>query len=139
MARFGVSPEKEEALSSWMEALGIREEDLEENFIRGGGKGGQKINKSSTCVQLIHRPSGIEIRCQQERSQALNRFFARRLLCIRIDAQLRGKESAEKQAQEKIRRQKRRRSRRSKQKMVDNKTHRGGVKSLRQRVRGGED
>jgi len=82
---FAVSPKKNEELRRQMETLGIREEDLEERFVRSSGKGGQHVNKASTCVQLLHRPSGIEVKCMGERSQSLNRFFARRLLLERIE------------------------------------------------------
>lgn len=138
MPLFNVSPEKESALLRWMEALGVRESDLEERFIRGGGKGGQKINKTSSCVYLMHRPTSIEIKCQRERSQALNRFLARRELCERIEARIRGEKSARQQAREKIRRQKRRRSRRQKERMLQDKKKQGAKKSLR-RAPGRED
>ena len=77
MSRFGVTITKEDLLIKRMQSLGITEEDLSENFIRGSGAGGQKINKTSSCVQLLHAPSGIEVRCQKSRSQALNRYYAR--------------------------------------------------------------
>lgn len=122
-----------------MEALGIRESDLVENFIRGSGSGGQKVNKTSSCVQLLHAPSGIEIKCQRERSQALNRFFARRELCDRIEEQVAGKKSKKRQEMEKIRRQKRRRSRRSKERMLKDKAHQSVKKGRRGSVRPGDD
>lgn len=133
-----ITQEKHERLQIRMEALDIREEDLDENFIRGSGKGGQKINKTSSCVQLIHRPSGIEIRCQQTRSQADNRYWARRELCERIEEKVLGEKSAKQQAIEKIRRQKRRRSRRAKARMLDAKTKQGEKKRLRGRVSPGD-
>ena len=117
-----------------MEKLQIRESDLEEHFIRGSGSGGQKINKTSSCVQLTHRPSNSEIRCQKTRSQADNRYWARRELCNRIEEQLLGEKSAKQQAIEKIRRQKRRRSRRAKARMLDAKTKHGEKKKLRRRI-----
>ncbi len=129
-----VSPVKEDELRARMADLGIRESDLVENFIRGSGAGGQKINKTSSCVQLIHRPSGIEIKCQRERSQALNRFLARRELCDRLETRLRGAASARQQEIEKVRRQKRRRSRRQKARMLEGKRHQGEKKSLRRSV-----
>ena len=129
-----ITAEKQEKLQGRMEKLGIREQDLDERFIRGSGSGGQKINKTSSCVQLNHRPSGIEIRCQQTRSQADNRYWARRDLCERIEEKVLGEKSAKKQAAEKIRRQKRRRSRRAKAKMLDAKTKQGNKKKLRGRV-----
>ncbi|MBU4343603.1 MAG: peptide chain release factor-like protein, partial [Candidatus Omnitrophica bacterium] len=69
---FSVSTGKEAALKTKMALLGIKEADLEEKFIRSSGKGGQKVNKSSTCVYLKHKPTGIEVKCQKERSQVLN-------------------------------------------------------------------
>ncbi len=69
-----------------MESLGIREEDLEEKFVRSSGKGGQHVNKTSTCVWLKHLPTGIEVKCMEERSQSLNRFLARRALAERVEA-----------------------------------------------------
>ena len=96
MALFVVSPEKEKQLISRMRALGIQERDLEEQFVRSSGAGGQKVNKTSTCVMLHHRPTGIRVKCQKERSQALNRFLARRILLDKIEAKLAGAQSAEK-------------------------------------------
>src|SRR5512137_1671652 len=98
--------------------LGLRREDLVEKFIRSAGKGGQNVNKTSTCVYLKHLPTGIEVKCQAGRSQALNRYHARLLLIKKIDELVKGKESAEQQRIEKLRRQKRKRSKRSKEKML---------------------
>ena len=130
-----ITPEKWEKLNAWMEKLGIAEHALEEHFIRGSGKGGQKINKTSSCVQLIHSESGIEVRCQKSRSQADNRYWARKELCERIEEQVLGEKSKRQQAIEKIRRQKRRRSRRAKSKMLDDKSKQGEKKRLRGRIR----
>lgn len=130
-----ITPDKHEKLRARMERLRIREEDLDEHFIRGSGKGGQKINKTASCVQLVHRSSGTEIRCQQTRSQADNRYWARRELCERIEEKVLGEKSAKQQAVEKIRRQKRRRSRRAKAKMLDNKSKQGEKKKMRGRIR----
>jgi peptide chain release factor len=123
MATFGVGPEKEQALAERMAGLGIREEDLIEKFIRSGGHGGQNVNKVATCVYLKHLPTGTEVKCQQERSQALNRYLARRILTDKIEAAVLGKESEEARRIAKIRRQKRKRSRRAKDKMLADKRH----------------
>ena len=129
--RIGISQDKEDVLALKMLKLGIREEDIEEKFIRSSGKGGQKVNKTSSCVYLKHRPSGIEVKCQRERSQSLNRFFARRLLVSKIETLILGRRSEERKKQEKIRRQKRRRSRRAKEKMLQNKKKRAETKKRR--------
>jgi peptide chain release factor len=116
---YAVSPEKEKALQEKMAELGIREEDVIERFIRSRGHGGQNVNKVATCVYLKHVPTGIEVKCQQERSQALNRFFARRILAEKIETMILGKESEQQQRIQKIKRQKRRRSRRAKEKVLE--------------------
>jgi protein subunit release factor B len=131
---FGVSPEKEAALAERMKELGIRQEDLIEKFVRSGGHGGQNVNKVATCVYLKHVPTGIEVKCQRERSQALNRFVARRLLADKIENLIKGKESAEQQRIEKIRRQKRKRSKRAKEKMLADKRYQSQKKKERQSV-----
>jgi len=115
---FPVSPEKARVLEETMRRLGVREDDLDEQFVRSGGAGGQNVNKVSTCVVLRHRPSGIVVRCQRERSQALNRFFARRLLLEKLEARERGVAETAARERARIRRQKRRRSRRAKEKVL---------------------
>jgi peptide chain release factor len=118
-------------LEARMEELEIREEDLVEKFILGSGPGGQKIQKTHSTVYLKHVPTGIEIKCQRERSRDLNRYYARQDLCERVD-ELRNESKSRKQQEiEKVRRQKRRRSRRSKEKMLEEKKRRGDVKTLR--------
>lgn len=129
-----ITPEKWEKLRVRMEKLKILEYELDEQFIRGSGKGGQKVNKTSSCVQLRHRPSGIEIRAHKTRSQADNRYWARSELCVRIEDLELGKKSAKQQAFEKIRRQKRRRSRRSKSRMLDDKSKQGQKKKMRGKI-----
>jgi len=114
-----------------MARLGIRESDLTEDFIRGSGAGGQKINKTSSVVTLQHRLSGTMVRCQESRSQALNRFIARRMLCDKLEEKILGRLSEEQQRREKIRRQKRKRSRRAKEKMLGDKRHHAEKKASR--------
>ena len=118
-----------------MLALGVREQDIEEQFVRSSGAGGQKVNKTSSCVVLHHRPTGIRVKCQRERAQALNRFLARRILLDKIETKLRGAESAEQQEIARIRRQKRKRSRRAKLKLLADKRYQAGKKSSRAGVR----
>ena len=115
MVRFGVSEEKVEDLRKWMEALNIHERDIEEKFIRSSGKGGQKVNKTSSCVYLKHLPTGIEVKWMTERSQGLNRFFARRELITRMES-FAGKLTHEELKARKIRRQKSKRQKRAKMK-----------------------
>jgi len=136
---FGVSPEKDEALKQRMEKLGLRESDLIEKFIRSQGKGGQNVNKTSTCVYLKHLPTGLEVKCQQERSQALNRYIARRILADKLERIILGKKSEEEQRIAKIRRQKRKRSKRAKDKMLEDKHRRSEVKQGRSFRPEGED
>lgn len=121
MGIFSVTPEKEKTLRQRMENLGIYEKDIIEKFVRSGGRGGQKVNKTSTCVYLKHMPTKIEVKCQGERSQAINRFIARRILADKIERMILGKKSEEQQRIEKIRRQKRKRSKRAKEKMLEEK------------------
>ena len=128
-----ISQDKRNALKKRMAKLGIIEDELIERFIKGSGHGGQKINKTSSCVYLHHRPSGIEIKCQAQRSREMNRFLARRELCDRIDEINRGRLSERRQRIEKIRRQKRRRSRRQRQRDVGLKRQHGQKKTLRRR------
>ena len=130
-----VSPGKEKSLLERMQALGVREQDIEEQFVRSSGAGGQKVNKSSTCVVLHHRPTGVRVKCQRERSQALNRFLARRILLDKIEAKLRGAHTAKAQEIARIRRQKRKRSRRARLKLLADKRHQAEKKSSRAGVR----
>lgn len=133
-----VTQSKQNKLAARMKKLGVREQDLVEKFIRGSGKGGQKVNKTSSCVYLRHVPSGIGIKCQRERSRAVNRYLARKRLCDRIEERILGEKSAQRQKQEKIRRQKRRRSRRQKERMLEEKRRQAEKKKLRRSVTVGE-
>ncbi len=130
-----VGLEKEKALREMMARLGVREEDIVERFIRAQGPGGQNVNKVSTCVYLRHLPTGIEVKCQQERSQAQNRYRARQILLKKIESAILGKLSEEQKRIEKIRRQKRRRSRRAKLKILESKRRHAAKKFLRASVR----
>ena len=114
-----------------MERLGISEEDIIEKFIRSGGRGGQNVNKTSTCVYLKHLPTGIEVKCQRERYQAINRFVARRLLTDKIEKQILGEQSEIERRIHKIRQQKKRRSRRAKAKILADKRANSEKKRLR--------
>jgi len=126
------------AVAARLEALGIREEDLDESFVHAGGKGGQNVNKVATCVVLVHRPSGTAVKCQRERTQGQNRLVARALLAEKIETARAGRASARAQEAARIQRQKRRRSRRAKQKMLANKHARAETKVLRRKIDRGD-
>jgi protein subunit release factor B len=129
-----VSPEKQEQLLQRMTALGVRESDLEESFVRSGGHGGQNVNKVATCVLLVHRPTSTQVKCQATRQQGLNRFLARHLLLDKLAGARRARAEAERAAREKARRQKRKRSKAAKQRMLADKAHRSHLKSQRRQV-----
>jgi len=125
----------DDELEQRLRRLGVREEDIEESFVRSGGRGGQNVNKVSTCVVLHHRPSGTMVKCQEERSQALNRQRARLLLADKLEAAAARRARAATEAAERLRRQKRRPSRAARARMVEEKRSRARTKSGRGRVR----
>ena len=131
MSSFPVSPDKLAQLQHRMTALGVNETEIEETFVRSGGAGGQKVNKSSSCVMLLHRPTGLRVKSQTTRHQAMNRFLARRLLLDKIERMRKGYVEAERARIEKVRRQKRKRSSRAKQRMLADKARHGEKKRLR--------
>lgn len=126
-------------LAALASSVGLLPKDVEEHFIRGGGHGGQKINKTASCVQLRHVPTDIEIRCQAHREQSKNRLTAWKMLILKLEEKVKGSESKLAQERFKIRKQKMRRSRKAKEKMLEKKHERGGVKALRQAMRNAED
>ena len=129
-----MTPETIAKIKSLMAEAFLYEEDLEETFILGGGPGGQKTNKTSSVVRLFHPPSGLQVRCGENRSREINRWLARRALAEKILAREQGRKSAEQQEREKKRRQKRRRSRRQKQRMLDDKHAHSEKKAARRKV-----
>src|SRR6266581_4696051 len=134
MSTFPVGSEKESQLAERMAALGVSESDFEETFVRSGGHGGQNVNKTSTCVMLLHRPTGLQVKCQSTRQQGLNRFLARRLLLDKIETLRKGYVAEQRARIEKIRRQKRRRSRRARQRVLADKSHHAAKKDARRPV-----
>ncbi len=121
MSIFNVSEKKEKALLERMCELNVKEKDIEEKFIRSSGPGGQKTNKTSSCVCLHHKPTDITVKYQKERSQSLNRFFARRILLDQIERKQKGFVETEQKCINKIRNQKRKRKKRTKEKLINNK------------------
>ena len=126
-----ISQEKQEALLRRMEKLAVKEDELVEKFILGSGSGGQKVNKTSSSVYLKHTPSGIEIKCQRYRSRELNRYYARKELCERLEEILFKEKSKKKQEAAKIRKQKKRRSRRVRAKILEDKRQHSEKKQMR--------
>ena len=134
MSAVPIKLEKEDPLAQRMAALGVSEADLEETFVRSGGHGGQNVNKTSTCVMLVHRPTGVQVKCQETRQQGLNRIAARRLLLDKIAALRKHDADAERARLEKLRRQKRKRSQGAKNRMLADKSRRAAKKGSRRRV-----
>ena len=134
MARFGVSIEKERELKERMVQMGILEKDLEESFVQSAGPGGQNVNKVSSCVLLRHLPTGIQVKCQKERSQGMNRYHARWMLLNKV-SQARYEDNLRTiQAKEKKRRQNRKRTLKQKDAMLEEKKRVANKKILRQKI-----
>lgn len=131
MGAFPVSPEKESQLAQRLAALGVSEADLEESFVRSGGHGGQNVNKVSTCVLLLHRPSGLQVKCQTTRHQGMNRYLARQLLLDKLQTRRQEARAAERARVEKLRRQKRKRPRGMQERILSDKKHHSARKAER--------
>ncbi len=134
MSAAPVSIEKEDPMAQRMAALGVRLADIEESFVRSGGNGGQNVNKTATCVMLLHRPTGLQVKCQTTRQQGQNRLLARQLLLDKIEGLRKSRADAERERLEKIRRQKRGRSRGAKQRILADKSHQSAKKAFRRRA-----
>jgi peptide chain release factor len=113
MINFGITERKRAELEQRMRNCGLYEKDIEEKFVRSSGAGGQKVNKSSSCVHLKHITSGLSVKVQKGRNQGLNRYYARKRMCELLENKLLGKESPEAKRIEKIRKQKDRRRRKN--------------------------
>jgi len=131
MSKFPVSPKKEKDLLDRMEKWKVFEDDLKETFVRAQGQGGQKVNKTASCVMLYHAPTRFRVKCQVYRTRALNRYLARRILLEKIEERELGRESEKQKKREKIRRQKRKRSKRAKEKILEQKKQQSSKKQLR--------
>ena len=134
MNSFPVANSKDDPLSQRMAAVGLRDADISETFVRSGGHGGQNVNKTATCVMLVHRPTGLQVKCQTTRQQGMNRFLARKLLLEKLEERQRERLATQRAQKEKTRRQKRGRSAAAKRRMLADKSHHAARKELRRPV-----
>jgi protein subunit release factor B len=134
MRALPVSPEKAAELARRMAAVGLREEDLRETFVRASGHGGQNVNKVATCVMLRHQPTGLRVKCQSARQQGMNRYLARQWLCEKLEARRRERRAAEQARRARAQRQRRKPGPRAKERRRAEKVHRARIKALRRRV-----
>ncbi|MDD5108035.1 MAG: peptide chain release factor-like protein [Candidatus Omnitrophica bacterium] len=128
-------PEIAMTLERRMALLGVREDDIVERFIRSSGPGGQNVNKTSTCVYLKHLPTGIEVKCQRQRSQLLNRSLARHILLSKIAQRNQQDSLARQSLKAKIMRTNRKKPKGLKIKILENKRKHAQKKTLRKKVR----
>jgi protein subunit release factor B len=129
-----ISPEKWQKLKSAMHEMKILEKDLTEKFIRSSGKGGQNVNKVSSCVYLHHEPSGLEVKCQKTRSQQDNRYFARKILLEKMAAKETRIQTVESKLRYKLKKQKQKRHKRAKEKILKDKKIQATKKDLRKKI-----
>jgi protein subunit release factor B len=134
MPTFDTNTERDAQLARRLAALGVRAEDITETFVRSGGHGGQNVNKTATCVMLVHRPTGVQVKCQATRHQGRNRLLAWRLLLDKLESQRQAAAQAARARVEKLRRQKRPRSAGAKERMLAEKAHRARRKQTRRPV-----
>lgn len=121
-------------ISDRFAALGWQPSEVQERFVLGSGRGGQKIQKTSSCVHLRHAPTGIEVRCQGERSQAANRIEAWLALCLKLEARAQSEVARQRDEQERNKRRHRQKSPHQKARMVEAKKRRAGIKRTRGRI-----
>ena len=131
VSSYPVTSEKESQLARRMASLGIREEDIDESFVRSSGHGGQNVNKVATCVQLVHGPTGTQVKCQTTRQQGMNRFLAREMLMDKIESERKKRAAAAKSEAEKLKRQKRPRSKAAKNRILADKSRNSEKKASR--------
>ena len=134
MSGLSDNPAAEDSLARRMAALGVLETDLREAFVRSGGHGGQNINKTSTCVMLVHAPTGLQVKCQATRHQGRNRLLARALLLDKIESLRDSQAAALREERERIRRQKRGRSHGAKLRLLADKARHAAKKRSRHLV-----